>query len=115
MADRRILLGIDFGTPASDKASSSSRSQSSSPSLHYIPAAVLRERPLRAVLIAHAFHGKRCPHLLRLSPLSKAPPESTDHPKRAESNEHGYVVECDRASLARAVSILSCVHVQDRV
>ena len=32
---------------------------------------------------------KRCPHLLRLSPLSKAAPESRDQPKRAESIEYG--------------------------
>ena len=37
----------------------------------------------------HRTAWKRCPHLLRLSPLSKAPPESKDHPKRAESIEYG--------------------------
>jgi hypothetical protein len=37
----------------------------------------------------HRAAWKRCPHLLRLSPLSKAPPESKDHSKRAESIEFG--------------------------
>jgi hypothetical protein len=32
----------------------------------------------------HRTAWKRCPHLLRLSPLSKEPPESKDHPTRAE-------------------------------
>ena len=38
----------------------------------------------------HRTAWKRCPHLLRLSPLSKAPsPDSEDRTARAESIEHG--------------------------
>jgi len=32
---------------------------------------------------------KRCPHLLRLSPLSKAPADSKDHTTRAALIEYG--------------------------
>jgi hypothetical protein len=85
-------------TPTSAKASSTSRSRTSSPSLHntshpkvYTTSQLRYSASVRYGLYSSRTRStwKRCPHLLRLSPLSKAPPESNDHARRAESIEYG--------------------------
>ena len=55
---------------------------------------------------------KRCPHLLRLSPLSKEPPESKDQPTRAESIEYGRASSTWARLIAKiyGVNPLICPH-----
>jgi hypothetical protein len=91
--------------PTSTRASSFSLSRTSSPSLHNtFPQKACTTSQLRYSASAryglyssrtrstpwagHRTAWKRCPHLLRLSPLSRAPPESKDQPTRAESIEY---------------------------